>query len=333
MPSDSPNGSGAPDARSWIRSQGLGIICGQATVVLLAIGSVVVSQTKGSATSGWFSDDLRFFFREPSIAHLWLWLLVPVLGLWGLNTLLCTWHNVLQRWRSGVRSAAAYGPAVIHAGFLLALLAHGIEGFFAEDFRPVSVGPDWTRLEAGGEEVRLADLTVELHPNGQPKEVRATLELRRGPDGLIRSEVVGINRPLSSGFGGLLHLVADFGPRIDTARIATATGEAFDLKLGQSGRLGGHDVVLEAIETEWNDQPIPPTAILRWSELGPEAAPTFLPLGESLRLPDGSVARFEATGRHDRVVLRPRRAPGNPWAFAAAAAMLAGCLMMGRRWL
>ncbi len=48
MPSDLPlHSAGPPTSRwSWLSSQGLGVLCGQATVLLLAVDSIVLAATR-----------------------------------------------------------------------------------------------------------------------------------------------------------------------------------------------------------------------------------------------------------------------------------------------
>ena len=150
MPSS--DGDGGAPARApfaWLRSQGLGVICGLATVVLLAIGSFVVSFTRDGASADVRMDDLRAFFAEPSPLHIWLYLLIPILGLYAANTLFATWHNVVTRWRAGQRSPFRYGAAVIHVAFLVTMLAHLVGGLWSEERAPVLVGADWTAIDDG----------------------------------------------------------------------------------------------------------------------------------------------------------------------------------------
>lgn len=205
MPSE-PRASGRWD---WLRSQGLGLICGFGTVLLLAIGSVVLQATRDGASKAVGLDDLRGFFTHPSWVHWWLYLLGAVVALYSLNTLLATWDTVVRKWRAGVRSPGAYAASIIHVGFVVALLGHGIGGFTSEDPPPTIVSESWAEVPGFGE-ARLLTLEVDELPNGMPKSARATLAVR-GPDGTVRQEIVDYNQPLSSGFGYRLALLQEFG--------------------------------------------------------------------------------------------------------------------------
>jgi hypothetical protein len=206
MPSVDPSGRGRLD---WLRSQGLGLVCGFGTVLLLAVGSVILSATREGASASVGFDDLRGFFAPPSWVHWWFYALGALAGLYALNTLLATWDTVARRWRAGVRTPGAYAASIIHVGFLVAMAGHALGGFTSEDFEPVIVTEEWREVPGFGE-ARLLTLEVDAMPNGMPKSARATLAVR-GPDGATRQEIVDYNQPLSSGFGGHLALLSEMG--------------------------------------------------------------------------------------------------------------------------
>ncbi len=206
MPSADERGSGRFD---WLRSQGLGLVCGFGTVLLLAVGSVILQATRDGASASVGLDDLTGFFAPPSWTHWWLYALGAIAGLYALNTLLATWDSVVRKWRAGVRSPGPYAASIIHVGFLVAMLGHVLGGFTSKDFEPVIVTEQWSEVPGFGE-ARLLTLEVDAMPNGMPKSARATLA-GRGPDGEARQEVVDYNQPLSRGFGGHLALLSEFG--------------------------------------------------------------------------------------------------------------------------
>jgi hypothetical protein len=206
MPSADASGRGRLD---WIRSQGLGLLCGFGTVLLLAVGSVILAATREGASAAVGFDDLRGFFAPPSWVHWWFYLLVAVAGLYGLNTVLATWDTVVRKWGAGVRTPGAYAASIIHVGFLIAMAGHALGGFTSEDLQPVVVTEGWSEVPGFGE-ARLLTLEVDSMPNGMPKSARATLAVR-GLDGEVRQEIVDYNQPLSRGFGGHLALLAEMG--------------------------------------------------------------------------------------------------------------------------
>jgi hypothetical protein len=188
-----------------LRSQGLGILCGQATVLLLGVGSVVVAATRDGASRGVRMDDIRVFFAEPSWVHTWFYLLVAVMVLYALNTFLATWHSVVQRWRGGVRTLAGYAPSVIHVAFLVALVAHLVGGLWPRGTGGFTIGPGWRPI-GDGVQARVVSMDARRHPNGQLADLTAQLEVR-DPDGRTRTETLGFNQPVSSGFGSDLLLM------------------------------------------------------------------------------------------------------------------------------
>jgi len=195
-----------PSRFAWLWSQGLGLLCGQATVLLLAIGSVeMVSCASAPAPS---MDDLRAFFVQPSLWYFWLYLLVPVLVLFAVNTALCTWRNVVRHLRLGHRELSCYAPALVHAAFLLALVAHAVGGLYGEERRAVSIGPSWAAL-GDGLVARTRGITQETYPSGMPKSVQVQLEWRSDV-GAIETATVGFNEPLMFGVARELFLLADY---------------------------------------------------------------------------------------------------------------------------
>jgi hypothetical protein len=204
-----------PDERGrglayWLRSQELGVACGFATVVLLAIGSFVLPATADGASKGIALDDLRPFFERPSPVHAWLYALAAVLAVYGLNTALATWASVTRKWRAGVRSPGAYAPALFHVSFLVALAAHGVGGVWGRDDGRVLVGPDPVALPGFPYTARTLSLDVDTLPSGLPRSARAELELRE-PSGAARRVTVGYNEPASAGLGTDLLLLENQG--------------------------------------------------------------------------------------------------------------------------
>jgi len=194
---------------SWLRSQGLGIVCGQATALLLGVGSFVLVATRDGASAGVEMDDVRAFFTEPSAAHVWFYLLVPVLALYGVNTLLCTWDDFFAKWRAGLRAPRHHAAALLHVGFLVALGAHLLGGLTGREDGVVRLGSSWQSL-GDGRDARLVDLRLEPLPTGALEQAWATVEVR-APDGTSAREVVSYNAPLSRGLGSDLFLLVRQG--------------------------------------------------------------------------------------------------------------------------
>ncbi len=309
---------------AWLRSQGLGVACGFATVALLAIGSVVLTATRDGASAGIHMDDLRGFFAPPRLAHAWLYLLFLVAALYALNTVLATWDTVSRKWRAGIRAPNAYAASIVHVGFLLALAAHAAGGFLGSDGDGVLVASSWQAVPGFGE-ARLLSLEVDSLPDGMPRSVRARLELRDGA-GDVTDAVVGYNEPLSSGGGARLALLADQG----TAPVARLTSDAESCALaeGQGCRIGGARVKLLRLRVGSGGWP---AAVV--SAPGPSGAERVWSIGrgDELVLAGGRTLQLAAIAQEPAVVLRTREAPGNPWALAASLLMAAGVALLWRK--
>lgn len=329
MPSASPSGPDSagvlprpgPARHAWLRSQGLGLVCGFLTVLLLAVGSVVLTATREGASAGIHMDDLRGFFAPPRVEHLWLYLLFPVTALYAVNTALATWDTVLRKWRLGIRAPGAYAASVVHVGFLLALAAHGVGGFWGRDGGGVLVGPGWQELPGFGE-ARLVSLRVDALPDGMPREAWARLELRDGR-GESAEATVGYNVPLAAGGGAKLALLADFG-RTWVARVV-AGGETCALAEGQRCRLGGEGIRL--LKLVPGPGGAPGAVIGARGPSGRDETRVLSRAGE-LPLASGAALQLESVGPETVVVLRTRAAPGHPWALGAAAVMAVGIALL-----
>jgi len=189
----------------WLRSQGLGVACGIATVALFAVGSVALTLTGDADSRAIAMDEIGGFFAPWSTVHLWFYLLLVVLAFYAFNTALCTWDSVSARWRAGIRQPTAYAAALIHVGFLVALGAHLVGGLWSAEIGQLIVGRSYADI-GDGRLARLVDLTVERQADGSPKQVRATLEIR-AMAGSVTSATIAYNEPLSSGFGADLLLL------------------------------------------------------------------------------------------------------------------------------
>ena len=331
MPSaEAPIGLGLPratrpDRWSWLRSQGLGVCCGLATVLLLAIGSVVMAATRDGASAGIGLDDLTGFFERPAIAHLWLYALVPVAALYALNTLLATWETVTTRWRSGQRAPRAYAAAVMHLAFLVALLAHLAGGFFSREGGQHLVTEGWQPLPGFGE-ARLVSLEVDQLPNGMPRTARAALELR-DPAGRVEPVEVGYNQPLSHRLGSRLAILADLG-QAPVARLASGD-ETCALAQQQRCLLAG-----EPVDVLGFAEPRGPgsfSALVRAGQAGGGPTVRWLAPGGLLALRNGRPLQLLEVAVVPAVALRVRETPGHPLALLSALLLAGGVLMMWRR--
>ncbi len=322
------NGSRADASRTaWLFSQGLGVICGQATVLLLAIGSVVLTATRDGASASIAMDDMRAFFAPVSAVHLWFYLLVGVLTLYALNTTLATYRNVVKKWRAGIRAPRFYAPAVIHLAFLVGLLAHGVGGVGGAELERLALGPSWKQL-GDGREARVTGLEVDPNPDGSMKQLRARVETRDA-GGSSAETVVFYNGPLSRGLGSELMLLVR-PHSVPTLRLARGE-DGCDVEVAGVCELG--DVRAELL---YLHPPLQPGqnafAQLRVQNTGAGDAESFsLTPGRSKQLSDGSLLSAEGFGQRPAILLRHRRAPGNPLALLSSILLGLGLLMLWRR--
>ncbi len=331
MPSEGqpPPVAPEPSRWEWLFSQGLGVLCGQVTVFLLAIGSIVFSATRDGASAMIGMDDIRGFFVAPSPAHLWFYLLVPVLGLYGLNTLLATCRSVVRKWRSGARSVQAYAASVIHIAFLLSLVAHLIGGLGGGERGQVLLGLDWTELDKD-RQARLTDLLVEPLPDGRMKQVWATVETR-DREGTLTTSTVSYNGPLSSGLGSDLFLLI----RPEAVNVVELQRYETRCEIPIDGVCQLGDLQVAFLYLQSSDRGAG-ASIARLGVGATTGGPTegfWLAQGQTRRLADGSILSLERIATRPAIRLRARHAPGNPWALFASILLGVGLIMMWRRFL
>jgi len=311
----------------WLSSQGLGVVCGQATVLLLAVGSVVLAATRGGASAAIAMDDVRGFFNPPAPAHAWFYLLLPVLSLYALNTALATWKSVASKWRNGLRSPHVYAPAVVHVAFLTGLLAHLVGGLGGAELGQRVVGPSWSEL-GDGRQARVTNLDTENNRDGSTKQVRASLEVR-DEGGAVSAAEVHYNGPLSRGLGSDLLLLIRPEP---VAVVSLVRGSrSCEVAVEGSCDLSGVRAELLFLHPPRRTGD-PPFARLRLANESDGAAETFWMLpGDSRQLADGSLLWLAEIDTRPGVRLRHRRAPGDPWALLASLLLATGLCMLWRR--
>lgn len=305
-------------------SQGLGVFCGLSTAVLLAVGSVILAfGDDGRAIQ---MDDFRVFFERPALRHFWFYLLVLILGLYALNTFLCTLDNVYRRWRNNNRRVSAYAAAVMHLGFLLALLAHLVGGLFSFESQPAIISQAWSPLTEGAE-LRVVKVRTENHQNGDTKQVYIDAELRRSNEAKVQAVEISYNHPISSGWGSDLFLLAGLRKR-EVAEINAGSARCV-ASIGQPCSLPGRTLQVLGLHHagHWGKVPM---AVVR--DLAQPNGSFFLLAEKPHRLADGSELVLKRLSDSPLVILRRRHAPGTPLALLASIMMAVGIVMFGRRW-
>ncbi len=309
-----------------MRSQGLGVACGQVSVLLLAVGSVILA-ARHDLYADLALDDLRFFFEHPSPWHLWFYLLVLDLAVFALNTLLCTWSSVMTKIRARVRAPAAYAPAVLHLSFLVALLAHLAGGVWGRVLPPILLGPTWRPLPWGAS-ARATSLEVVPHPDGSLAKVRIGVEVRDAA-GAVDAQTLGFNAPVVLGHGQRLLLLGRFQEVPAVARLRTPSG-ACVLERGASCQAGGWSLRLLDLG---DARGVGQSAFFEATARDGRRERFGAWPGLTHVLSDGTTLRLQSIEARPVVQVTPREMPGNLLALGAALLLGVGVLLFGRRWL
>jgi len=144
----------------------LALVC-----AFMAVGSFLL---KGDYAAAINAVPLLVWLREvPVAASWWLWLTVALLALLVLNTLLCSVETLRSRWgRAGWISLLS--PQLIHAGFLLMVLAHLLSAYGGY-LQQVEVREGMVAQLPDGKQFGVAGLDVTMSPMGMPTGFSAEL--------------------------------------------------------------------------------------------------------------------------------------------------------------
>ena len=169
----------------------LALVC-----VIMATGSFTLSGEYAAAINGM---PLLAWLREvPLSISWWLWITLVILALLALNTVLCSSETLWsRRGKGGLASLLA--PQLMHAGFLLIVLAHLLSAT-GSSLHTVEVGEMTLAGLPDGSRFGVASISVATSPEGMPIGFSSELvpDLNR-PAGRV---VISPNHPwFSGGFG------------------------------------------------------------------------------------------------------------------------------------
>ena len=169
----------------------LALVC-----VCMAAGSFSLSGEYAAAIN---ALPLWAWLREtPVSASWWLWVSLVLLALLALNTALCSSETLWSR-RGMCGMASLLAPQLIHAGFLLIVVAHLLSAI-GSSHHAVEVGEMTLAALPDGSRFGVASISVTTSPQGMPIGFSSELvpNLNR-PAGRV---VISPNHPwFSNGFG------------------------------------------------------------------------------------------------------------------------------------
>ena len=161
-----------------LASLNLGLWLTGGVILFLGIGSFA----GGGEGAGSINNMALFAWLAESPVSLswWLWTTVALLALLALNTVLCSVESLRSKAGSS-RFLAIIAPQVMHAGFLLIVLAHLFSAWGgARHLLPVREGESVSF--SGGGAVQIVNLRLETGPMGMPTAYSAEV---RDPAGAM----------------------------------------------------------------------------------------------------------------------------------------------------
>lgn len=169
----------------------LALVC-----IAMAAGSFGLSGEYAAAIN---AMPLLAWLREvPARVSWWLWLTLVFLVLLVINTLLCSSDTLWGRWGRG-GWFVLLAPQLIHAGFLLIVLAHLLSAV-GSSVMQLSVQEGNLVSLPDGRQFGVAGISVSMAPNGMPTGFSSELVTDlRNPAGRV---VISPNHPwFSAGYG------------------------------------------------------------------------------------------------------------------------------------
>lgn len=173
---------------------GLWLIGG--VILLLAAGSFSGGGAEGSSIND--VPLLQWLRDTPVASSWWLWATIGLLALLALNTVLCSIESIRAKF-GGTRFLVLIAPQVMHAGFLLIVLAHLFSAYGG--FKEVVPVPEGAVIGLpGGTRVQVDNLAATMHPMGFPMDYSA--EVRYLAKDGVKSQTIRPNEPFFlHGFG------------------------------------------------------------------------------------------------------------------------------------
>lgn len=175
------------DLAIWL----LGLIC-----AAMAVGSFLLVGEPAAAIN---SMPLFVWLVEAQAGiSWWLWLTIILLALLALNTLCCSWDTIRQKFRRAAL-VPLLAPQLIHAGFLLIMLAHLISALWG--FKgSLQLMPGMQATLPDGRPFMLGNISATMSPRGMP--IGFSGELFTDPANPAARVTISPNNPwLSRGYG------------------------------------------------------------------------------------------------------------------------------------
>lgn len=169
----------------------LALVC-----IAMAVGSFSLKGDYAAAING--MPLLLWLVEVPAAASWWLWLTIVLLALLVLNTILCSTDTLRQRWgRAGIVPLLA--PQLIHAGFLLMVLAH-LMSAYGGFMQQIEMGEGMAAQLPNGRQFGVAAIGAVMSPMGMP--VGYTSELVTDLRNPAERVTISPNHPwFSDGYG------------------------------------------------------------------------------------------------------------------------------------
>jgi len=316
-----------------IRSLGnrnYGLILGFLIVLNLACGSLVMN---------FFPDtyprfallDFGFFFNPASAVHIWFYVLICVMSLFGINISVCTVEAFLRLLKSKANRRRQISALLCHLAILLALAAHLHEGLAGRS-QQIRISSQGTNLPGIGR-VSAESVSLSTHPDGSRKDAKAVLAFEL-LDGSSIKKTISYNNPaiFHSGKDEVIILHGENTP-VGLILVDSEGNKLPGLTFKSPLALAGGVLSLNQIfPTQHNIF----FAALTWAPEGSPKEPLYLALdrkfqGHNQIMTGKQGYRFESTIDEGMIHAMVRHNPSIPYMLISLLLLTSGCALLIRR--
>jgi hypothetical protein len=229
-----------------------GFLLAMAVVLNLIVGSLVMN-SHPELYPKFFHLDLNYFFRPARIEHAWLYTLLLVFTLFGINLLACIGDSIVRLLANRAGRAKAIAALLLHAALVITMAAHLYEGFSASTQRTLITAQGMELPGLG--KVQVETLNNIHYPDGSLKDTEVTLRFSQ-PGGQQFSRDIAFNEPALFDLGRR-QVVMLSGQMMPAGIVISREAGAGELRLetGRPLRLESGSLLLQGIHETANGLP------------------------------------------------------------------------------
>jgi ABC-type cobalt transport system substrate-binding protein len=266
-----------------IGHRNLGFILGFVVVLNLAIGSLVMN-IYAELYPPFFPFDLNYFFNPIKIEHSWLYILIIMFLLYGINLSACLIESTFDLFKSSTHRLKQIAALLIHLALLLTMTAHLFDGFYGETQQGV-ISQDGVLIPGIGH-VATHAIETTYHPDGSLKDTKVDLTIVR-TNGEQTEHYIAYNEPAIFDNGKWEIIIQSGGNELNGFTIENrSTNQLIYLSVNKETHIDGGTLTLQKMVR---------------TQMGPFAQINWKP--KSGKVESKVIALSSSAGRHSTIML------------------------------